>query len=104
MRAVGLLGDHQADEMPASHRDLVENSIGAATVSGTATRCHSRMSCSRCAALPAQRGAARPMVSVLAAAVCRTAASFTVDDVVYAIWSTGHEPPAQSHPQPVWIL
>lgn len=51
MRAVGLLGDHQADEMPAPHRDLVENSIGAATVSGTATRCHSRLSCSRCAAL-----------------------------------------------------
>ena len=30
--------------------------------------------------------------------------SFTVGDVVCAIWSRGHEPAAQSHPQPVWIL
>jgi hypothetical protein len=29
---------------------------------------------------------------------------FTVGDVVDAIWSRGHEPAAQSHHQPVWIL
>jgi hypothetical protein len=61
--------------------------------------------CSGCAALAGQpwcRSGSR--LPVLGRCGLAGVTSFTVGDVVYAIWSRGHEPAAQSPPQPVWIL
>ena len=61
--------------------------------------------CSGCAALDGQpwcrSGSRLPLLGRCGLAAVT---SFTVGDVVYAIWSRGHEPAAQSHSQPVWIL